>query len=930
MSIPLIPWECHVFPKEIQAELRRRAINRSFNPIDGGVTTWTHNKDDGSEWNAYKGPMTAWVRLCSNGVGLETRVPLMEGFVMHGGKNFYDSYGFNRVSAGGVEYGPNQTIIGYTPEGVPHIIEDNLVNSQYPIHVPNPEIEKISATIQKELLRRVRIDWTCFSFKQLEYMTPYFLVPGISATVEWGWNHFNPLSLLDLKNTSKLAELYNNPYPLYTDNILSSKGNYEVLFGIVTNFEWSIDGNKIKCVTEITSKDRIWAGQVVNMNLIEQDSKIQADVTTKGESSIKILDSLKKFVNDYVESFKDFVNYGPEDADAVISKVLNKVVYNTSYEEVTVREEVPASSTFGAAVNTGALPTPSYRLVKKKVLKEEVKKPGFKDPLVGFVEYLKSTRPDDYQDYLFGVFYGRDETTTKKQIGSSIFSRKVKGLSDPHANSDYDFDGRSRDPKNFWINLGLIVEIINYHSTHLQGVADQPFFRVDIDDCVIGGHPNLISSDGNILLIPNSLAPKYFSGQYGYAAYEIKDEDEYNSKMNLATHFMKEVKAGDLDPNEITPSLKYSNYRLQKILNPMGGTVKRDNIDYLINFNRYKYASKKSKKRFEFPFNSNYVDDTDTTPRNYQAYYTGFLKNLYFNVTTLKEILNQANVKTFDDVYKEMFNYMNLAASQFWDLKLVGSTGRSSTSGLATMKIIDTKMTQYTSNGVEDIFTFDYYAADSLLQSINFRPMLSNAQAIRTIYAQTDVNNNKKVVVSGQNELLDYKFHDRLFVKNKKKQTAEHPRYFTDDSFRSTMGKAQAVQPPDRSFQMTTGGLDEEGNEAPIIYRLAIPKEYADILGLMLDDNDQAHNPRYTGIMPGIQAEFTIQGIAGLRTFAMFRVRGLPEPYSEDNIIFRIVNVNDTVQNGQWITTIIAGVIPLRGYFRSRLGLPQKKEVVKK
>jgi len=141
------------------------------------------------------------------------------------------------------------------------------------------------------------------------------------------------------------------------------------------------------------------------------------------------------------------------------------------------------------------------------------------------------------------------------------------------------------------------------------------------------------------------------------------------------------------------------------------------------------------------------------------------------------------------------------------------------------------------------------------------------------------------------------------------------------NTFRESMAKLQALYPPPNgSFQMTT----KTGAVEKTIFRLAIPKENAEVLTLLLDDNDQGHNPRYTGIMPGIQAEFQIQGLAGLRTFGMFRVRGLPEPYSEDNIVFRIINVNDTIQNGQWVTNIVAGVIPLRGYFRSKLRLPAK------
>jgi hypothetical protein len=121
----------------------------------------------------------------------------------------------------------------------------------------------------------------------------------------------------------------------------------------------------------------------------------------------------------------------------------------------------------------------------------------------------------------------------------------------------------------------------------------------------------------------------------------------------------------------------------------------------------------------------------------------------------------------------------------------------------------------------------------------------------------------------------------------------------------------QQIDPCDKNvYQITTDNH---------VYRLVMPA--TDIQQLLLDDSDEENNPKYTGIMPGIQATFTIQGIGGLRTFMMFLVRNLPEPYSEKNIIFRIVDVQETVEAGKWTTQITAGVIPLREHIKARLGI---------
>lgn len=852
MPTPIVPWECHVFPEAIQSELNRRRINRGFNIVKAANVSW---EGDDDQWNLYRGPMTSWIRVCSNGVGLETRVPLMEGFVFYGGKDFYTGYGFNSGIVTGPEGSvPNRSIIGYTPDGTPHVIENDLASSQYPIHVPPPEVEKITATIQKELLRKVRIEWTCFSSAQLEYMTPYFLVPGISVIVEWGWNHFNPVSLVDLKNTTELSKLFNNPYPLYTENVLKSKGNYEIVFGIVSNFEWSIDGNKIKCSTEVISKDRLWAGQLIDTNMIQSDDAVmknsQGEETrgTSKDDDIKVIDSLKKFILLYIGEFKNLVGPGRSEKDA--------------------------------------------------------------PDLQAFIEYLKEKHQKNWEEYLYGLYFGRDENAKDK-----------------YANKE-DFDMQT--PRgHFWVNMGLVVEIINFHASQCKGVNNKELFRVDVDDCVISAHPNLISSNGDILLIPNKKAPKYFSGLFGQSV-EIKpvgtlsykpDSGEYSNRMRPCTEALPVPKGSDLNPDDIAPTQKWADYRVHKICKGFGG-VQRDDISRIINKNRENY-NKRRGGGYEFPFSSQCdIEDGDDV-KTYEPLFTGFFKDLYINIAELKHIVADQNVTKFIDIYREIFSRINSASSEFWQLKLAGSTGRKNVpkNELATMKIVDDKLAQYTSNKGVEVFTFDYNAADGLLQTVNFRPMLSNAQAIRTIYAQTNLTNKKQVVVSGHNELLDYKFRDRLFKIGDQSGNKEKPESFYKNSFNSSMAKLQSLSPDPKAFQVTT--LNEKGGKC--IYRLAIPPEHTEVLNLLLDDNDKGHNPRYCGIMPGIQAEFTIQGISGIRTFSMFRVRGLPEPYSEENIVFRTINVNDSIQGGQWITTIVAGVLPLRGYFRSKLGLSPKE-----
>ncbi len=793
-TIPIVPWENSNICDEIQSELSRRRYSRSFNYIKAQDGGW--GGTDGP-WTKYKGPMSPWIRFCSNGVGSEARSPKKEGFVLFGGKDFYSGYGFNKTAGGG------EQIIGYLPDGKnTHTISNDLQSSNYPIHVPPPEIEKITVKIQKELFRQASIEWVCFSKAQLEYMTPYFMVPNITCVLEWGWNHYNPASLIDLTDTNELKQLFKNAYPLYTDYILKSNGNYDVMLGIITGFEWSVDGNKIKCKTEVTSQDRIFAGIVTDSHTIDK---------TKGKEAEKPLDNLPEFIDQVVPRLKEVATKDP----------------------MAIEGYAP------------------------------------------LVTYIKQHHPDNdnWKDYVYAVFWGRDPESNTGFSNSS--------------NKKNDFD--HIDPYgNMWISLGLLVEIINYHCADCQGPKKAEMFRTDIDDVVISGHPNLISTDGSVVLIPNKGAPHYGSGIYGLSLGKA-DPAEY-----------VEVQKADT----VTAGVSPADAQVKNVA--LDGACKRDDLDKIINWVRQKEGVKNT----EFPFAADFpVPGGKGKPR--PAFFSGQIKNLYFNVNHLKTLVSKdAGVKTYPQLISKIMESINKASGNFWDFRLVAGTGKAGESPKqATMKIMDYRFIATANSGTK-VYSFDYMDQDSLLLGLSFKPTLGNASAIQAMYSHLNNPKLKMPRTNAEDELLDYKYRDRLRndEETKTSQTVEAPKASKWDE---TMRALQMVKPKDGSFQMTTPNG---------VRRLVLPERT--VLYRLLDDDDFENNPKYTGVMPSIQASFTIQGIGGLRTFMMFLVRNLPSPYSEKNIIFRIIDLIETVEPGQWTTTINAGVMPLRGQIKQRLGIP--------
>lgn len=835
MPKPIIPWEPYVFPTEIQEELNTRKENISFNYIDAEKEEWK----TGDKWKEYKGPRIPWVRFCSNGQGVpETGADqssifatgferFKEGFILYGGKNFYDGYGFSKPTGG-------PSVIGYVPnkeKGV-HVI-DNDYNSEYLIHVPSPEIEKVNIMTQKGLYRTVTVEWVCFSRKQLEYMTPYFLVPGISCVVEWGWNHYDSNSLIDLTDETYLKAVYNDQW-LLTDKILQSKGNYDAHFGIVKNFEWTIDGNKIKCKTEIVSPSRLLAGLLLESSYED---------TTKTDEK-RNLDTLKLFM------------------DTVITEC-------------------------------------------KTITKENLSKDVVPENLKPFVKFL-STYYYVPIGILAGVYYGRYPVTPAAPIKPGVIFAKT-GLTPQELSPtpvSYDFDKLTPN-KYLWIDMLLFIEIINFHLSMLKSPDKMPLYRININDAIIGSHINLISTNGDVCLIPNKYAPKYSCGLYGggLVPNKNKNTDDDKKLLEICSH-----------PIEMSGELSKEDAQLKATFQQSPG-IHRDDLDNIINRLKTSFWGKNDVNVTEFP---TITDRARASCENYPRFKCGYLCNIYVNTKFIVDSIPEC--KTYIDLVKKILDGISSACGNFWEFDIIHTTTTTTTKGLeknaGNLTIIDRNF-NLTGNS-NKVYSFSYFEANSLLQNMSFKPTLSDATAIRSMFGPTNNPNNDIKFTNGPNDLLNYHFKDRL---RKEKNVSDIVRP-DHSAYKATVAALQQIIPKDGSFQVTEADFPDSPKKLNI-KRLVLPN--AELLSKLLNDGDIENNQRYTGIVKGISCTFTLQGISGIQPFSMFLVRGLPAPYSESNIVFRVIETHDTIEAGKWVTTITAGIMPLREPLKKRLGLSNPK-----
>jgi len=114
--------------------------------------------------------------------------------------------------------------------------------------------------------REARITWTCWDFEDLERLQIHFLKEGKSVLLEWGWTGLGVLQkdpllniftkkngkvVFDLEKKLGLGDNQNLNQQIL-QHIQDQKGHYDAMFGLVTNYTWSVrDDGGFDCQTSL-------------------------------------------------------------------------------------------------------------------------------------------------------------------------------------------------------------------------------------------------------------------------------------------------------------------------------------------------------------------------------------------------------------------------------------------------------------------------------------------------------------------------------------------------------------------------------------------------------------------------------------------------------------------------------------------------------
>ncbi len=165
---------------------------------------------------------------------------------------------------------------------------------------PNPIITDFSIDFAaRGTLRMATLKIKCFTLEQLTEMQKYFMEPGISIMVQWGWNYsiskgksIGPVAA-DAANVNK----YNrNPDALY--DIRSSNGGcYDNLVGIITGGESDISGEEFNISCKITTMGEILMNHSSEGVQVDNVGEKPSPFVVTGETITKLEEAKDPAVN---------------------------------------------------------------------------------------------------------------------------------------------------------------------------------------------------------------------------------------------------------------------------------------------------------------------------------------------------------------------------------------------------------------------------------------------------------------------------------------------------------------------------------------------------------------------------------------------------------------------------------------------------------
>jgi len=181
---------------------------------------------------------------------------------------------------------------------------------------PMPGIKSIDVSFKggAKALRTATINWTCWSFDELNQLMPHFLAHGKTVMLDWGWVYDNK-SLENLPNLLTTDETGNyvitgDAYKNYSKEVINGKGDFDMMVGLISNFEFTTrDDGAFDCQTIITSVGvSILEATMPNKTVLDPSVTYNLSVN---DNTKKLADKLTKAIESEIDINNPSVDKNP-------------------------------------------------------------------------------------------------------------------------------------------------------------------------------------------------------------------------------------------------------------------------------------------------------------------------------------------------------------------------------------------------------------------------------------------------------------------------------------------------------------------------------------------------------------------------------------------------------------------------------------------
>jgi len=248
--------------KSVQTTLlkKMRMLNKGENTFNIGEPL---TEEGGDPQSNYMFSRTVMLRMSSL-LTLDNKPVILTGGEQLG-NSLQSSMGVYGPRSNFVDMGTPETSDSQTGKTVTNVFEDLNTNMRPIAGVKDVSVEYVGGGMKIGATRQTTINWTCWTWEELQKFKPFFLTHSKTVLVEFGWSFEGPDAphFLDIinedgtLNKDTINGTEENPGHLQSrlaDYIKEQNGHYDAVLGTIKNFQFSVnETGGFDCSTELSS-----------------------------------------------------------------------------------------------------------------------------------------------------------------------------------------------------------------------------------------------------------------------------------------------------------------------------------------------------------------------------------------------------------------------------------------------------------------------------------------------------------------------------------------------------------------------------------------------------------------------------------------------------------------------------------------------------